>query len=205
MPPPPEIITGAVNGMLRKRKIDPDAYEVMPKMPDELGGGGGGGAGQGRAGSDTWVDGQLWQLRPAPANDDPHTPNLIVITDQPRIGIVQLRLLKTLLVGKQTALVVTRHPLTTQAMKTTRSGQPRSTIQCILWVNAILDPQTHHLGCTHTRIGAAELQARMRTPVVHGHLPKLMRTDPVAVYMGFIVGDIIEVDRGEEQYYRVVV
>jgi DNA-directed RNA polymerase subunit H (RpoH/RPB5) len=179
--------------MLHKRQIDDSDYEIMPKIPEEL---------NGRVGVDVWVDGQLWAWNKGTQR---HIPDFIMITEQPRIGIVQLRLLKALLTGKQTALVVTRYPLTTQAMKTTCSGQPTSVIQCILWVNVIFDPQAHHLGCQHRRIEAAELQKRMRTTVVHGHLPKLLRTDPVAVYMRFVVGDIIEVDRGDERYYRVVI
>lgn len=134
----------------------------------------------------------------------PEVSTLLVVTEQPKIGMSHLRqgyeALRAL--GVRRLHLVTRHPITTQTLHLNQSLPPDHTIALLPWSLVLVYPLDHELVPRHRRATAEE---RARLHPVH-QLPALRVDDPVARYLGVDPGEVLRIDRPDGTvYWRLTV
>lgn len=128
---------------------------------------------------------------------------LLLVTDQPKIGMVQLRQAHEACrgVGVHHLQLVSRHPVTTQTLHLNQSLPSDRHISILLWSLVLVYPLDHELVPHHRRATAAE-RARL-APV--NQLPTLKADDPVAQYLGLRPGEVVHILRPDRTvYWRLI-
>lgn len=132
-----------------------------------------------------------------------------------KLGLAPIRDLVTDMASKHCAeaLLVVHDGLTAPAASMVRELETKSsvTLTTFLADTLLYDIWEHAAVPRHTLLTPAEKDDLLRSlKCTADQLPRIMRDDPMARYMGLRVGDVVRIDRpsvtvGMDVYYRVVV
>lgn len=134
----------------------------------------------------------------------PTVSTVLLITDQAKIGMSQLRQGYEALarVGAKRLQLVARHGITTQTMNLNQTLPSDRHISILLWSLVLLHPLDHELVPAHRR-ATPEERARL-TPV--NLLPALRSDDAVAQYLALRPGDVVRIERADATvYWRLII
>jgi DNA-directed RNA polymerase I, II, and III subunit RPABC1 len=136
------------------------------------------------------------------------------ITMRTNLGVAPIRHIASIMAAAQCqhGILVVAAGLTAPAAAQLRDLESNGTLLTAFTENELMvDIYEHEKVPLHVPLTAAQKQALLKQyKLTDRHLPEMQRQDPMARYLGLVVGDVVRIHRvsptvGYDIYYRIVV